>query len=410
MIQSSWFPKYAQRGRAPIRANDPMNHVVAALGPVAGLLVVLLTVQYLGGCAGNLGGKTLLKGSGGFNDMQAKHLIETLSVVAEISPDDPLYQAYYQHYRLPRDVTHRLSSLRVDGYRIAVQRFQPSRTPVGTVFFVHGYLVHSALHRKLIAFLLSANMAVITFDLPGHGLSSGQRGAINEFSDYAKVLDAVVSRFRDAPRPHLVVAHSTGGACVIQWLRDSNYTVDALVLAAPLVRSKGWWFTQLGTIMLGQSNPVFPRLYRKSTSDLFHLHWVRTRDPLLVREAPFKWVRALVRWESSLADYPVLALPVLVLQGDEDQIVNGRHNLSFVRRHFAGVRITVLEGARHELFVETDSVLERVFIAIEDFAGIHASEPFRSGTMDEKSQRPSVPTVAGGGMASRLHHRPRASP
>jgi len=303
----------------------------------------------------------------GFGYAQAERLRNSLPFLADATNDHPLYRAYYKYYELPKNAKHVLSSLRVDGYTVAVQRFEPAQPAAGTVFFVHGYLVHSGLYRKLIEFLLSLDMSVVSFDLPGHGLSSGQRGAIGAFSDYATILNAVIERFSDAPTPRIIMGHSTGGACIIEWLRDPQHKADLVVLAAPLIRSNWWWFTKFGTVMMGRQNYIFPRFYPKTTSDMEHLNWVRTQDPLVVRQFPFAWARALVLWESSLSDYPHPTLPLLVLQGSHDDVLAERHNLRFLQQHFDQARISIIPEARHDLFVESDRILKKIFAEIEAF-------------------------------------------
>ena len=59
----------------------------------------------------------------------------------------------------------------------------PSR-PRGTVVFLHGYLDHSALSLALFAFLNDRGYRIVAYDLPGHGLSGGQRAGLEDFDQY----------------------------------------------------------------------------------------------------------------------------------------------------------------------------------------------------------------------------------
>ncbi|MEB3734885.1 alpha/beta hydrolase [Halopseudomonas pachastrellae] len=51
--------------------------------------------------------------------------------------------------------------------------------------------IHMGLYRHLIQWGAGAAYAVLAFDLPGHGLSSGERASIDCFLRYQKVLDGV---------------------------------------------------------------------------------------------------------------------------------------------------------------------------------------------------------------------------
>ena len=67
------------------------------------------------------------------------------------------------------------------GFRIFCQYFCVSRDACrGTVFVLHGYYDHGGLYGTLLRYLLHKGYGVVLFDLPGHGLSSGDRAAISK--------------------------------------------------------------------------------------------------------------------------------------------------------------------------------------------------------------------------------------
>ena len=63
----------------------------------------------------------------------------------------------------------------------------------GTVLICHGYFDYVGLYRHLIAHVLELGYAVLAYDLPGHGLSSGPRGDPG-LPIYREVLDSAWSR------------------------------------------------------------------------------------------------------------------------------------------------------------------------------------------------------------------------
>ena len=93
-------------------------------------------------------------------------------------------QAYCQHYGLRFDQnlqleSHRIGTLRSRKFDLVCQYFSvPLYLQRGTVFLVHGYFDHAGLYGHLIKHCLQQGLAVIIFDLPGHGLSSGEKARI----------------------------------------------------------------------------------------------------------------------------------------------------------------------------------------------------------------------------------------
>ncbi|MCX7787732.1 MAG: alpha/beta hydrolase, partial [Spirochaetes bacterium] len=86
----------------------------------------------------------------------------------------------------PLGVLVGLPTLHLDGER-------PRNHVRGTVFLVHGYLDHSGSWSPVIKKILSERFVVVALDLPGHGVSGGIRGDIEDFSQYGEA----VRRVRD---------------------------------------------------------------------------------------------------------------------------------------------------------------------------------------------------------------------
>lgn len=95
----------------------------------------------------------------------------------------------------------------VDGHAIATYAWgDPATRPY--VLFAHGWSSHGTRFRPWVAQLQAAGYAVVAFDQPAHGRSSGTRSSLPEF---ACTLFAVVQRHGPAAA---VIGHSLGGAAV----------------------------------------------------------------------------------------------------------------------------------------------------------------------------------------------------
>ena len=95
--------------------------------------------------------------------------------------------------------------------------------PKGSVVLLHGYMDHVGLYNHLIHSLLDAGYSVLAFDLPGHGLSSGEQAGIDDFSDYQKVLqELMLHAKKQLPKPWYLVGQSTGGAIAMDYLMNKQ--------------------------------------------------------------------------------------------------------------------------------------------------------------------------------------------
>ena len=105
--------------------------------------------------------------------------IEPLAAVDPAAYSDEA-KRYFAHYGLDcygLDTQHWFGSFESAGFTLAAHLYQPAEYQA-TVVLLHGYLNHSGQFRHLIRCLLDNQYAVAVFDLPGHGLSSGETARI----------------------------------------------------------------------------------------------------------------------------------------------------------------------------------------------------------------------------------------
>lgn len=293
------------------------------------------------------------------------------------SADDPLLQDYRQYYgldfgqRLPA-VAWSVGRVRVAGFDIAVQGFRPAQ-PRGTVFVVHGYYDHVGLYEHLIEALLQDNFAVLAFDLPGHGLSSGARAAIDNFHRYQPVLQKMLQLGAGHwPKPWHCVAQSTGGAIVSEYLlgfadQPGRIPFASVVLLAPLVRPVNWWFNRHVHSLLSPFAASIPRKYPPSSHDSDFLHFVQYADPLQSPRLSTRWVGALKQWIPFLERQPPLHFPLLIIQGQQDETVDWRHNVRILQDKFPEARLHLMPDLRHQVVNESAPIRTRVFCHMADF-------------------------------------------
>ncbi len=288
-------------------------------------------------------------------------------------PADLDHQAYRRHYRLADslarpEVTVALGALTAGGYQLAVQGWWP-REPRGSLLLLHGYYDHMGLYGHVVDWALSRQWAVLAFDLPGHGLSSGARASINDFAEYQTALTALVAEARrlDLPRPWHLLGQSTGGAILLDYLLRGEPAPELgeTILLAPLVRPHAWRQGLWTYRLVKPFARALPRRFSVNSGDPAFLDFLQ-QDSLQPRELPAQWVGALARWIPQLERAPASNRSLLVIQGEQDFTVDWRHNLGVLEAKFARPEVLRLPEARHHLVNETEALRQRYFRWLDD--------------------------------------------
>lgn len=280
--------------------------------------------------------------------------LEPLDLVA-VSETPTIRRYYSEASRGVPGVRHDTGTVATQDGEMAVHIWWPPEADrvQGTVYVVHGYLAHPLQHSALIQRLLKESYVVVAPELPGHALSDGPRGAIDDFSDYGAFFHAVATPMAGhLPRPWHAVGHSTGATTLYEFIREYRDPFEAVVFVAPLVRSRFYGFSRVGRVL---TRPVID-----SVSTGYD-------DPLGVRRMPLSWFDRQVEWNRRARKFDPLDRPVLVLQGTADTVVAWRYNRRFLEDAIPNVRYRLFLGAGHVLFRESPDVRKAAVEAVIDY-------------------------------------------
>ncbi|SFX69518.1 alpha/beta hydrolase [Marinospirillum alkaliphilum] len=276
-------------------------------------------------------------------------------------PLPQVYQDYLELYRMASKPQQGLAAARygwlaLGQERVWVQAFAPlikQQSGQGTLLHLHGFYDHGASYPAWQQLVLQQGWHYLTVDLPGHGLSSGERAGIGDFAQYQALLALLLEQLEQQqfPRPWLLSGFSTGGAIALEHLLTGSQ-FDRVALIAPLVRPVGWhsvgrwlWLVRLFVRRL-------PRKFRSNSHDAAFLDFVHHQDPLQSHQLPLSWVTALSRWIPQVERAKPVAAAPLILQGDEDTTVDWRYNLSVLHRLLPEARVALVEKGAHQLLNE----------------------------------------------------------
>ncbi len=265
-----------------------------------------------------------------------------------------------------------------DGVRLAVQE---SGDPNGqAVIFIHGLLGSRLNWEKQINSPRLQRYRMITYDLRGHGLSDkpesieAYRNGRRYADDLATVLEATAGK-----RP-VLVGWSMGGVVISNYLAAYSdakisgivYVDGVIELNAPLITAH-------------------PHVYAGLSSDDLktHLDALRTFlglcfqikpdaptfERLLSSAAMASWTmtRATPAMTVDVAEgLPKAKVPVLMLYGSKDDLVNVQPSIARARQLNARIQSKVYENSGHAPFLEEASRFNTDLAAFMDSAAVAA--------------------------------------
>lgn len=285
---------------------------------------------------------------------------------AEVVKDDKmnLYLSRYGLDTVGSDPV--IGSFKSDSFVCVGQIYRPEGPTRGTVIFLHGLFDHVGTNLNAITVCLKANYTFAAFDLPGHGLSSGQRGSIGDFNQYAKSLDLFLETCDSFLSPPFVfIGHSTGCAVALEYIiSSSDQPFCKMIFLAPLVRSSSYQFSALGFKIFKVFRIAPRRWTRNSSHDKEVLKRFRN-DSLQPVIFPLQWADAYFRWFERVKDMPPRQLPLTVIQGTGDNVVDWKYNLQWLENKIAGLKVVMIGDARHNLLNESLEYRHQCYDAIQ---------------------------------------------
>jgi alpha-beta hydrolase superfamily lysophospholipase len=228
--------------------------------------------------------------------------------------------------------------------------------PRALVVFLHGLGEHIGSYRPMVETLTAAGIAVWALDHAGHGRSEGERVLIervdNLLDDAAHLV--ALARFQHPDLPLVLVGHSLGASVATLLAAERDVKPAKLVLAGSSVvvtDAPGGLIELLAT-------GIDPMDLRKDPGELTR----NTEYAQYVREDPLTWqgglrpqtLMALAEAAPRLAAaLPTLAMPVLLLHGEDDDLapVAGAREAA---RLLPDARLVTFPLDRHNILNEID--------------------------------------------------------
>lgn len=265
--------------------------------------------------------------------------------------------------------------------KIYYQAWLPQQ-PIAYVIGVHGLGNHSGYFRSLAEFLTKEKIAMFALDLRGFGRTPGERGHIDKFSFYYEDIRRFSEEICHARElPCFLCGESLGGLIALHTVSRFQELYKGLILLSPAIINKV--DLPLRLIAKAKLAAVVQPLLRfalgtafsgKDTSRDPERHEEIAKDSLLVKEITARFYTGMRKAMVTAPERaPLIKIPVLILQAQEDTILDYRGAELF----YAGLgsqdkTLKILPGYYHALL--TDLGREAVFAEIASWVCRQAAE------------------------------------
>ncbi len=257
-----------------------------------------------------------------------------------------------------------------DGLALHLQRWPavgaaaPAR---GLVQIVHGLGEHIGRYEHVAAALNAAGWQVAGHDQRGHGRSAGARGSIVQDDDLLADLATAFDALHPAQGPHLLLAHSMGGAVAARFVAETlaerpagwSRAVAGLVLSSPaldlgLSTAQRLLLATLGTMApnLRVSNGLDPAWISRDAEVVARYR----SDPLVHDRITPRLLRFMLSAaQQARSDAPHWRTPTLLMWAGADRCVAPAGSAAFAAAAPASVlQAQPWPGLFHEIFNEPE--------------------------------------------------------
>ncbi len=125
-----------------------------------------------------------------------------------------------------------------DGESLQCRFYQVPQTVKAVMILLHGLAEDQSLFEGLAKHACQNGFAVVSYDLRGHGQSSGDRLGWRRFSDHLDDLDLLLARVRDrfVDRPAFFFGHDLGALIACNFVLTRSPHIAGLILASLPIR------------------------------------------------------------------------------------------------------------------------------------------------------------------------------
>ncbi|SFC59017.1 lysophospholipase [Bacillus sp. OV322] len=233
----------------------------------------------------------------------------------------------------------------------------------GVIVMIHGAMEHHGRYKWLSQMWRSSGYHVIMGDLPGQGMTTRAfRGHIESFDQYLYEVRGWIEEAYSYSLPVFLLGHSMGGLVAIRLLQEEELDLAGVILSSPCL-GLALHPSKLMNALSRGLNITFPKLKIDAglTPELAtrndDIKESDLNDSLFVTKVSVRWYRELLNaMKEAFEEIPEFEdLPLLVMQGGDDKIVDKRLVRDWFNYNLCSEKqFKEWPGLYHEIFNEPE--------------------------------------------------------
>lgn len=247
---------------------------------------------------------------------------------------------------------------------LTLKGFQEDSTsnPKGVLIIIHGMGEHAGRYAHVSTFFLKREIAVLRFDLRGHGTSAGKRGHTPNYemlmSDLDQFLDHAKTTYPSIPI--ILYGHSMGGNLILNFLIRRQPVVNGAIVTAPYLKlafEPPAWKVSLGKLTAG----IIPTLTQPTGIETAAIsrdaEEVRKyeRDPLVHDKITSSFfVNVHLAGPYAIENAGKIKIPLLVMHGLADRLTSPKGTEEFAKNANSTTTVKYWPELYHELHNEPE--------------------------------------------------------
>ena len=251
-----------------------------------------------------------------------------------------------------------------DGTQLHCADYFPAMPAHSSIVFMHGLGEHCGRYTHLADYFCTRGFAVRTYDLRGHGKSSGKRGDIPHqdslLDDAQQVMHDWQASCPTSVTRQLLLGHSMGGLFAAKFALSKMCDLHGLILSAPALAI---YMNFVERSLLKVLSSVAPSLTLSNGLKTQYL----SHDPKVVasyltdtlvhdRISARLLNSMLTTMHDVFTHASSLDLPTLLLVAGQDKLVDSTGSLRFAQASSeTHLRLCTYENLYHEIFNELDT-------------------------------------------------------
>ncbi|PCI31724.1 MAG: hypothetical protein COB54_09095 [Alphaproteobacteria bacterium] len=294
-----------------------------------------------------------------------------------------------------------------DGHKLRTACWPAEEDSRGIIVLVNGHREYMEKYSEFISDLLARGFSVYTLDNRGQGLSD--RLLPNRLKSYSENFDCFSNDLNEFvsnivmkdPRvqdlPLYLVGHSMGSHVCLRYLHDFPGAIDKAVIMAPMIdfnlgnalaKAVTKFVIRMVVKLGGRKNFAFGQGFEFSHERhlikqklLTHdddryaqeVDIIGTMPDLYVGGATFGWLNAAMDSMEEIQQQGYLekiTTPMLVVLAGADQVVDSQASIDLFSGADDNIRLVTVDGARHEMYRESDIYRDPLWQEIDGFLGV----------------------------------------